>query len=354
MMSLADRECVISRISNGYTIYRIHDEVYRLNSPDPEIKYLASLIYKEAYNTAMFDGAMDENELLDYLMGNSLWSKENADTLEQLYKDLDDAKVKLYDCCFKTLEARSCRNTIDKIRKSIKILEAQKSRFDHLTAGGIASFCKASFLVGSCLRKPGGQPYWREPPQQYKEPDGLIEEIIEMSSDFHISEADYREIARTEPWRSIWVAAGIERQIFGVAPTQLTIEQKTLIFWSNVYESIREHPDCPHDSVISDDLLLDGWLIKEHRKREAEQKKRSAEDLISSNEKIQNASEIFIPVDTLDDAKRLSESLNSPEALAIKRQRFEKIRREGEVKEQHLPDVRNKLRMDLNKLGMQR
>jgi hypothetical protein len=43
----------------------------------------------------------------------------------------------------------------------------------------------------------------------------------------------------------------------------------TLCHWSDYYDSIWDHPECPPDSVVEDDRACDDWVRAQSRKLKA-------------------------------------------------------------------------------------
>ena len=97
----------------------------------------------------------------------------------------------------------------------------------------------------------------------------------------------------------------------------LTDSQRILIAWSSLYESINEHPECHDTFVIEDNDMLDGWLILQ---RKGKGNGRDPDGFIE-NEKIKNAQEIFIPAETLEDAKRIH-GMNSEYNEAMRKKKM--------------------------------
>jgi len=120
-----------------------------------------------------------------------------------------------------------------------------------------------------------------------------------------------------------------------------------LISWSQLYDNIAEHPECPPDDLINDDDALDGWMI--NQKREREQKKNQNSIDSSLTDKVKNSSEIFIVAHSQKERDRI-ESMNSPEVKAIKRSREKIIQEKGEVSDLDFSDVRRDIQMKKNSM----
>jgi hypothetical protein len=103
-----------------------------------------------------------------------------------------------------------------------------------------------------------------------------------------------------------------------------------------MYDNVFKNQDCPCDEIIEDDDLLDGWMIKIRREKEAERQQNEVIQILGDKHK--NDTEIFLPARTKEEAQRI-DAYNSPEALRIKKQREHLIRERGEMAEENLPDV---------------
>ena len=128
----------------------------------------------------------------------------------------------------------------------------------------------------------------------------------------------------------------------------LTINQQRLISWTKFYQNVQQSPDCPADKIVKDDDALDGWVIKQNKKRKAAIQEKLLED-----KGFNKGGEVFIPTDSHEVAKEIYEMNSSWNRRKIKT-RFQQIQEEGIVEEQHLRDVKQSLRMQRENLASQK
>jgi hypothetical protein len=164
-------------------------------------------------------------------------------------------------------------------------------------------------------------------------------------SDAILSSSIIRFLSRSLPWTNQWPCLKTNGKIFDSA--FLDVNQQRLISWSMFYDSVYESLECPTDDVIQDDDMLDGWTILQRKKRDSDRNKNRVESSISDNPKINNADDVFVVVDTYEDAKKV-DSLNPSHTAIVKRNRLSQIKKEGTVPEAKLHDVRRDLIMELN------
>lgn len=354
------KELLVNRILSGqircnkYTAQG--KDTFIIKSPSNEIKYEASEIYEEALRRASFYEIMNEDRLENYLIRNKLWSPEKQARLEALPKEIDDLKVSLFES-INNGEARARhRADLEVKRKAVEELYIEKHSFDYLTCSGFAAYIKSKFILSNTVFKNGG-PF-------YVNSDACYDSILSMVADARLTETEYREISRTDPWRSYWNLSK-NQNLFGFSVSEYSDEQRNLCSWSKMYDSIYESSESPHDSVIEDDDMLDGWMILQRRNREKEQIKKEGNELLSGNDKIRNAAEVYVmckteydiwgqPLsnDTRDVATKAKkvDSLNDAYGNMIKKQRLNLLKEKGVINEIDLPDVRLDLMTEMNRM----
>jgi hypothetical protein len=239
-------------------------------------------------------------------------------------------------------------------RTEIMRLETLRHAYDHVSCMGIASSAKMRYLLGCSVFNEDGSPYWNSP-QCYEEPDVFLERIMAKINQESLEEHQFRELARTEPWRSMWALRNhCGRGAFDVASTDLTDEQRVLMTWSTIYDSIQEHPDNLSESLVADDDMVDGWMIIKRRERETNQNQDVVDNLIKGNQRISNAQEIFVVPQSAEMVKLIQDK-NQGEAKFILSERMKAVKRAGEagVSEQNLPDVTRKIQQQRHERFMQ-
>ena len=352
-MDIADfayRDFLIKRIISGTLRLKMGGNSYLIDRPTSEDLYIASSIYWETYYEAEAGDCLTRPQLMDFLYSNGIWSDKLQKQLEQSEKDLENAKVGLFENKLKTEEKRIARNLIRSIKFKIDELYAKLHQYDYVTCGGVAQIAKQRYIIASCLKDSNGNKLFSQ--DLWRENIDRLDLAISLYNDSIIPDKDLRYLARTEPWRTIWMSSKYCTSIFGVAASELTDEQKTLIMWSRMFDNIYESTECPTEEVIEDDDMLDGWLILQRRKREADKAKVSLDDSIRS-EKIKNAEELFVVVETPEDAKKIGD-MNDAHTNKVRKQRLDYIMEKGEVNELSMPDTKQRMMMEFVQMQRQR
>jgi hypothetical protein len=338
----AARELLVARVVSGTVRLVVHhggrDLRLVVRQPTRDDRYAAAEVYAEALREAELQGLYSEDAVVSLLLAEGLWDEDRQRLLDALPKEIEEFKVQLFKSPFKANERKSVRAALRVARAKLAELSAERHAYDHLTCHGAAAVARARFLLAAGLYRddrrvfPDGDAFWAAE-------SGLLDAAMAAHAACRPAEADFRLAARTEPWRSTWAVHKAEGSAFGVPACDYTDEQRALAGWSSLYDSVYQHPECPADEVVQDDDLMDGWLIDQRRQREQRVLSREG-DRVG-----QDAAEVFVPADTAEDARKVM-GMNDAVGRALQRQRFDLLRRKGQVAEQDMPDSRRRLRME--------
>jgi len=330
-MELHEREYLISRIVLGIVKLRVRPGLtLRVSSLTPEQNYKAQEVYQDTFEEAYFGGLPLQEEVYEMLIENSLWSPVEEKMTKQIGKDIEDFKIQLYKALFDFKAQVSIRRLLDYAKDKQVDLHRKKHVYDHTSCQGVASYARSCWIIENCTTDEKNKPY--------NFSGYSISQVLGDYQSSMLEEHEVRELARSDPWRSIWSSSKKEGTLFGKNGISLTDEQKHLIMWSSMYDNIAESPEAPQDDVLEDDDMLDGWLLMQRREREKSRDEKSVESVL--NEKISGADEVFITARSQEDMDRINE-LNDERAALIKAQRMHQIQTtEGGVAHQDLEDVK--------------
>lgn len=272
-----------------------------------------------------------------------LWSAQQESALEGFYDDVEKLKIKMIDARFQGDTKEKTRKMLRVAESEIARLEGIKNQYRYLTREGIAIHFKIQYLVGASLKKRSGSyvfknDFWA------RRIHPLIKYATTQFLDTRLSEWEIRQLARTEPWLSIWNGAELSNGIFDYAAHELTDEQKSLIMWTRAYENARGAPEMGED-IIMDDDMFDGWMIKISKERKNSQSSSWIDSKMLSD-KIRNSEHVFIIGETREDIERI-ENANTASAKAWKSQYMAEIRSSERVRDQDTSFGQNKMRQQL-------
>ena len=319
-MKQHEREYFVAQIRSGISPIRKDDITLKILNPTFEQYLEACLVYNESYHNSYKDDVMSLDEIQDWMTDHDLWSQEDEDSIKGLNKDLEKCRIEIFNNRYNDQLRERIRLYIRAGEKNLVDLSMKKMLYFSQTREGIAETEKARWLIENCTFL-GNELYdFRHMTADY---------VLSLYKDSALSIKDARELARTEPWKSLWVTnKPVGGSLFANTDTrEMGEDQRNVILWSQMYDNIQESLDCPTDDVINDDDLLDGWFIVQRKKREKEKNETDFEESTKSD-KIKNAGEVYVVAQNDDDRERV-EGMNSLTGRMVKKHR------EAQLKHQH-------------------
>ena len=335
-MKQHEREFFIASIRSGKILIKHPSYKLVVHPPTIDQILIACDIYNEAYESAYIDGMMNEEETEQWMREAELWTREDDRKLNGIKEDIEKLKLEIYN-------SRKDAYTRERIRHYLRTGEKQLNEYFHKknqyfqnTCEGYASSEKISWIIKNTTYLDN---------KLYDFEDVSFSYVLSEYQGSVLSDSVVRDLARNEPWRSLWIIKDNSNiKLFNNSDTgELNHNQKNIIIWSQMYDSIQESMDCPPKEVIEDDDLLDGWFISQHKKREKERAEKDFEEQTKSG-KIKNAGEVFI-VAKNQEHKDSIESMNSPMIQALKKKRAAEIKAKGSVEQEKLSDQRMQIQM---------
>lgn len=358
-MNSMQKEIVIHRLLSGKTRVKIDGQRYVVALPQSFDYYIGQEIYQDTFHAAQSEGILSAEDIVGFLLLQKLWDANAEQRLDELKEEMDNLKVRLYQAGIHTNQGQIARKLLNNCREEHKKLFYRRHQYDYVTSEGLACLARNHYLVGAGLCNQFGDKIWKNGEFWEDGDDGLIDQVLLRLRDQQPDELLLREIARTEPWRTYWVSSN--KRPFEVTAGDLSEEQRSLIMWSKMYDSIYEHPERPSDDVIQDNDMLDGWWLVEQKERKEKQQQQVAEKQITDNKRIAGSQHVFLMTNevytehgrdanlkSLEEVKSITDTLNTPAAKMIKQERFAVINAAGEIEGAHLPDVQRDLRMQAN------
>lgn len=357
-----DRDRLAARLVSGHeTLLLDHDGAARpfgLRPPAPRDRLAAADAAARVRAEAAFAGVPAEADVLALLRARGLWTDKDDYEYKTAAENVDKLKVGMY-LAKSAREREAGRAALEKTRGLLRALAARRGEGRERTAEGLAEAARVRALVGRCLERPDGSPAF---PHGYEQDrSSLLDAACAAYAQTRAAEAELREVARTEPWRSVWSAReACGGAVFAGPASALTDEQRLLVVWTRMYDAAAQDPDGPDDAAAADDDLFDGWLIHRRRQREGD----AARDRVGraiQNEKIAGAGEVFVcaaapgeAVTGLSPAELAAvEGMNTPEAARLKAQRAAQVAKAGALHEAQLADVNQMLKAEVARRAAQ-
>jgi len=336
-MDDARKNFLIHQIISGLKFIDVNNYRYKLIPASTELLYLAEHVYQDTVADLRFDNFISKDKVKLALRVLDIWQPQDNDSLKKLEKHLEDQKVALFLSAYNSERTKRLKRAIKAAKIGIEKAYVRKHSLDHMTLEYHASITKQKFITALCLRDKENKPIYNV--DNFNNSNSFIlEKVTEALNIDIITMEEFRELARSDIWRSTW---NLGRESCLSRPSsEWTQEQKSLVTFSKMYDNAYEHPDCPSDTVFEDDDMFDGWLINEKRIREKEKKQKEME----KNENIDSkAQEVFVFAPTREDADKVYDLNDLDSRMKLKqRQQFLQARKKVEAKD--MPDTQIDLR----------
>ena len=177
------------------------------------------------------------------------------------------------------------KNGLDKqireTREKLKTVLEKKQYLAVLTAEYMANEAYIFYMIKRIVKNEDGTPFFKEEDClsriQEKDTELINKLVSEVVSEGILPTAKIREIARSVEWRMFWT---LNREdlagLFNTPISNLSGNQRMLIYWSRVYDLAYESTERPDDDVIIDDNKFDLWLqTRGNEKKEGEKAARA-------------------------------------------------------------------------------
>jgi len=336
----------MDNILNEKTLYRILQGRLRCSlgnpalyiyEPSKDVLEESFHIYDESYKEAYFKGVYLKDELKEILVNNNIWSPFDDREAEKIEKKIEEFKLKAFEFFYKTRDLFSIKMAIRDLEKQLMKVKSKKHTLDHTSCEGVASFARSVWIISKSTYNIDGSMYdWS---------NHSISTLMDYYNSNQISSGQFRSVARSEPWRSMWNVGKKQSNVFGKPTCELTKDQISLCSYSSMYDNVYESQESPDEKVIEDDDCLDGWFIHQRREYDKQKKKRQVEDLIK-NPKIANSQEVFLMANDQEEANKIFD-VNHPSVRSIIRDRQNTIENaDGQIKFTELNDVRQDIAVE--------
>jgi hypothetical protein len=252
-----------------------------------EERNMGNYVYQQASKKAKRAGVLTRDELTKEAIKHGLWKKSYEAEAKILREESEKLEKELKLETQANKKRRSPTTKLKRLRERSKYIldvlhkiETDHAQYIDLPSVENQAECERGnyFLRCATLSFPEMEPVWSSLEQLEKETDTrLVAALLRAYYNGSIAdEAEIRLVARSGFWRCKWMGSKKNRGVktlFGREMYDLTVDQFSLVYWSQVYDSAYESLETPSDEVIDNDQLFDRWLDEQNQKRKQERKK---------------------------------------------------------------------------------
>lgn len=328
-MSNHNRDFLLDRICSGEVALHYNGKTYFYKYPSAKRRYRSNLKYQEIIDNNI--DILTNDDVISILAYLGKWDNKMQEEIDvHIPKVVENLKLEVFNAYKQDRRyIPGIKAKLEKVKARLMELLAIKHQYDEYTIESLARKEQTLYLLEKCTAGLNISP------------DLLLPSFYNSV----IPEEQIRELARSGEWILKWTA--MKKGVTSFSKN-ITEDQERLVRWTSLYESILEGQDSPHEDVLNDDDALDGYLI--WRRRENDRQKNVAQlDKVLGGEK-KGSTDVFIMARDFEHAKQIN-SLNTPDAIRQKQQRFEQIEREGSVRELHFDDQKIAVQLAKNRMS---
>jgi len=354
MVTVEKIDKYIDRISWGGRFANVQrcdgsTELVVLKPPSIKNRNFIEYIYNNALIEAKGRGVITRFELQNKLKRMLLWDEKDNNRLNEL-RDMLGALYDKYEVCKTKRERRVANIIITSTESELKDKLSLKNSLFQMCAENYADHSRNMALVYCCTFKEDDSQYWLDWKDFCHEADAeLIDDVVFYLNDFcPLSVKIIREIARSPSWRFRWTGAKNVSNLFGKPVVELDLEQQSLLYWSQVYDSVYEAYEPPSSDVIEDDDALDEWFGEQDKKEKAQRVQDNGKiGKTELSDRVSSHGEVFIVTNPQINPNAPSrddiDNLNTSVVRKFKQHEAEVIKEKGVINEKDLRDRKNHL-----------
>ena len=236
-------------------------------------------------------------ELRHELKLKGLWSEEDDKKIEELKEKVTQIEEDLGGLAKGSKARKITQALLTSLKNNLADKLVNKRQLFGAAAEDYAEESKSAALVFCSTYTDRDEKYWPSYKDFLNESDNIligniVEEINKAST---LETKQIREIARAPGWRFRWNAGKTHGGLFERRLLDLDANQQSLVYWSQVYDSVYESYERPDDEIINDDEKLDKWFDSQDKKKKTDKllEGKDAGNIKLSN-RISQHGEIFV------------------------------------------------------------
>jgi hypothetical protein len=303
-------EKTLNRILQGRLRIRVGDLVLFIYEPNRDIIEESFEIYEEAREKAYFSGCYVEEEIINLLVDNDIWTPRDDKEAEKINKEIERLKVEAFTNFFKKKDLAVTKRKIRGLERKYSVLKQKRITLDHLSCDGVAQFARRCWILSKTTKTIDNN--------FYNFFDISVKSVLEVWSENTIPSQDIRYLSNNLPWRQMWNSSKNRESLLGKPSAELTSDQISLVAFSQMFDNVYKDPDQPSEEIINDDDCLDGWFIKQKEKHDKDRKQHQIDSALSP--KVAQSQDVMLMATSRDEAQEIY-GLNSAAARNVIQQR---------------------------------
>lgn len=320
------KDLILYRLFSRKILIDIGGLEYEIKPPTSNLRYLAELYKERIINKYKYDLPSLE-PYLDYIVARGLIERDYKKKIDTMHTTIRRLKKELYQSGPKIEQAKQIKKTLNIVRTNFNKYINNVEFYKQPTLEYFADNEKNRFLLTNTTYLDNQLVFNSDNIDV-----SILQVIITRLNEAEIPVSNFREIARTDPWRDYWLSN--KYNIFGIPAVEYSEDQKSLCMWSRMYDNYWEHPESTID-IVDDDDKVDGFFIFHQEKNKESQKQ------VLGAEIPENYQEVFVSAASQEEANLIYQA-NNPNAKRILKERAMVLKQNAdkEINDLAFKDVR--------------
>ena len=244
-----------------------------------------ALYLKESLLQECIDqGVPTESDILASAIKTNNWSQEEENFLEKVDIEIESFKAEMAIEKF-VARRRKLNKKIEYLIRYKDELSVFRNKLLSHSAEYMAYEAYIHYILPRIILQLDNQYCWNNDLEfircKKEFPELIFFLIKEAINNCVMSTAEIRQIARSVDWRILWNSSKENLVgLFNKPIPELNNNQKLVVFWSRVYDSVFEDPNRPTQDIIDDDSALDDWLSNRTIQYEEDKKPKTSIDSV--------------------------------------------------------------------------
>jgi hypothetical protein len=240
-----------------------------LNINDQNFRIFQKRVFRKR---AIDSGVRTEEEIISDARQGGVWTEEDEEIYTKGAEHIEFLETEVERHKRLRVKVKRLKEAIKDTKEKIKTVTSHR---DHLILNSADYYAHEQSIYATLPRvilSTDGIPLW-DTEQEYLECKNQYPNFCaylghEIVAENLLESKEIRQVAKNAEWRLIWNAGRDDMAgLFRRPLSELNINQKMLLYWSRVYDSVYEDPECPDVDIIEDDDKLDDWLANRDIKR---------------------------------------------------------------------------------------
>lgn len=326
-MEYIERQYYLSKILKDTYNFKLFGTKFHIGKPTLSIACDAEEVYMRTYKKSIQKQLFNENSIKTFLFDNDFWSEANEERLNLLNESIPTYLKSIFHNREKPKDLEFWRNQLGAARSELSQLNNKLNIFYHLTIECVSRMAQRRFILYNVMKPKNSAPK-------------VLDTILNKLSSHYLKESIIREVARTDPWLSVYNFSKYTSKPFSFNPFCLNDNQRAFLMWHEIYTNTLKNSELPSASILQDDDIFDGWILVTREKHQVEQDRKDVQSMLDP--RIAKHEDIFILAQNSEQARKI-DNMNSLQAKMNKKMKLDLVKKHGIVKEIDMPDTQLKL-----------